>query len=68
MVAELADLRDTLLAMAREKLSTRQVLMLSTSAPVEESLLVDPSIRQYIHTISRVSCLNNKLNFQILRS
>ena len=57
MVAELADLRDTLLAMAREKLSTRQVLMISTSAPVEESLLVDPSIRQYIadmHRISRV--------------
>ena len=64
MVAELADLRDTLLAMAREKLSTRQVLMLSTSAPVEESLLVDPSIRHY----TPYQELINKLNFQILRS
>ena len=45
MVAELADLRDTLLVVAREKLSTRQVLMISSSSPVEESLLVDPSIR-----------------------
>ena len=45
MVAELADLRDTLLVVAREKLSTRQVMMISSSTPVEESLLVDPSIR-----------------------
>ena len=47
-VAELADLRDTLLNMAREKLSTRQVLMLSTASAIEESLLVDPSIRKVI--------------------
>ena len=45
-VAELADLRDTLLNMAREKLSTRQVLMLSTASAIEESLLADPSIRK----------------------
>ena len=35
-VAELADLRDTLLNMAREKLSTRQVLMLATAFNIEE--------------------------------
>ena len=44
--AELADLRDTLLNMAREKLSTRQVLMVATGSNIEESLLVDPSIRK----------------------
>jgi len=44
-VAELADLRDTLVNMARERLSSRQVLMLSTGSGLEESLLVDPSIR-----------------------
>jgi hypothetical protein len=45
-VAELADLRDTLLNMAREKLSTRQVLMLATASNIEESLLMDPGIRK----------------------
>ena len=34
-----------MLVVAGEKLSTRQVLMISSSSPVEESLLVDPSIR-----------------------
>lgn len=44
-VAELADLRDTLINMGREKLSTRQILMLSTGTAIEETLMVDPSIR-----------------------
>ena len=41
----MADLRDTLLMMAREKLSTKDMLMVLTSTPVEELLLADPSIR-----------------------
>ena len=45
VTAELADLRDNFVNVAKEKLSDRQVLMLSTGAAVEESLLVDPSIR-----------------------
>ena len=47
-MAELADLRDTLVSMAKEKLNTRQVLMLSKEKTLEESLLVDPSIRKDI--------------------
>lgn len=43
--AEIGDLRDCLLGLSREKLTTKQFHLVSSKSSVEESLLVDPSIR-----------------------
>ena len=44
-MAELGDLRDGLVSIARDRLSSKQFSMLSSRPCIEESLLVDPSIR-----------------------
>jgi len=44
-VAKLGDLRDTLVSIAKEKLSSKLHNMLASRPVIEESLLVDPSIR-----------------------